>query len=99
MEKSVSSVIRIFSFSVYRECRGNGCSLSADSEIPLGEPRVLLMRSCALSKVLRGFSFDGSKAKNQSSQAYAHVFSANFAADCVKNPCRATARLRIFAVS
>ena len=24
--------------------------------------------------------------KNPSSQAYAHVFSANFAADCVKNP-------------
>ena len=37
--------------------------------------------------------------KNRSSQAYAHVFSANFAADCVKNPCRATARLRIFALS
>ena len=37
--------------------------------------------------------------KNLSSQAYAHVFSANFAADCVKNPCRATARLRIFALS
>lgn len=41
-------------FSAKRECRGNGCSLSADSEIPLGEPRVLLMRSCTLSKVLRG---------------------------------------------
>jgi hypothetical protein len=27
--------------------------------------------------------------KNLSSQAYAHVFSANFALDCVKNPCRA----------
>ena len=37
--------------------------------------------------------------KNLSSQAYAHVFSANFAADCVKNPCRATARLPIFALS
>ena len=37
--------------------------------------------------------------KNPSSQAYAHVFSANFAADCVKNPCRAKARLRIFAYS
>ena len=37
--------------------------------------------------------------ENPSSQAYAHVFSANFAADCVKNPCRATARLRIFALS
>ena len=37
--------------------------------------------------------------ENLSSQAYAHVFSANFAADCVKNPCRATARLRIFALS
>ena len=35
--------------------------------------------------------------QNLSSQAYAHVFSANFAADCVKNSCRATARLRIFA--
>ena len=35
------------------------------------------------------------RAKNPSSQAYAHVFSANFAADCVKNPCRAKARLRI----
>ncbi len=39
------------------------------------------------------------RAKNPSSQAYAHVFSANFAADCVKNPCRAKARLRIFAYS
>ncbi|MDD6991171.1 MAG: DJ-1/PfpI family protein [Oscillospiraceae bacterium] len=37
--------------------------------------------------------------KNLSSQAYAHVFSGNFAADCVKNPWRATARLRIFALS
>ena len=37
--------------------------------------------------------------ENLSSQAYAHVFSANFAADCVKNSCRATARLRIFALS
>ena len=37
--------------------------------------------------------------KNPSSQAYAHVFSANFAADCVKDPCRAKARLRIFAYS
>ena len=37
--------------------------------------------------------------QNLSSQAYAHVFSANFAADCFKNPCRATARLRIFALS
>ena len=37
--------------------------------------------------------------KNPSSQAYAPVFSANFAADCVKNPCRAKARLRIFAYS
>ena len=27
--------------------------------------------------------------ENLSSQAYAHVFSANFALDCVKNPCRA----------
>ena len=27
--------------------------------------------------------------KNLSSQAYAHIFSANFALDCVKNPCRA----------
>ena len=27
--------------------------------------------------------------KDLSSQAYAHVFSANFALDCVKNPCRA----------
>ena len=27
--------------------------------------------------------------KNLSSQAYAHVFLANFALDCVKNPCRA----------
>ena len=25
--------------------------------------------------------------KDLSSQAYAHVFSANFALDCVKNPC------------
>ena len=40
-----------------------------------------------------------SNSKNPSSQAYAYVFSANFAADCVKNPCRATARLRIFALS
>ena len=39
------------------------------------------------------------RTKNLSSQAYAHVFSANFAADCVKNPCRAKARLRIFAYS
>ena len=37
--------------------------------------------------------------KNLSSQAYAHVFSGNFDADCVKNPWRATARLRIFALS
>ena len=37
--------------------------------------------------------------KNPSSQAYACGFSANFAADCVKNPCRAKARLRIFAYS
>ena len=27
--------------------------------------------------------------KNLSSQEYAHVFSTNFALDCVKNPCRA----------
>ena len=37
--------------------------------------------------------------KNLSSQAYTSVFSANFAAYCVKNTCRATARLRIFALS
>ena len=37
--------------------------------------------------------------KNPSSQAYTRVFSANFAAYCVKNTCRATARLRIFALS
>ena len=30
---------------------------------------------------------------------FTSVFSANFAADCVKNPCRAKARLRIFAYS
>ncbi|MFR4198225.1 MAG: dockerin type I repeat-containing protein [Ruminococcus sp.] len=33
--------------------------------------------------------------KNLSSQAYTRVFSANFVAYCVKNACRATARLRI----
>ena len=43
-----------------------------------------------------GFDF---AVKNLSSQAYAHVFSANFAADCVKNACRAPARLRIFSLS
>ena len=37
--------------------------------------------------------------KNLSSQAYTRVFSANFVAYCVKNTCRATARLRIFALS
>ena len=37
--------------------------------------------------------------ENLSSQAYTRVFSANFAAHCVKNTCRATARLRIFALS
>jgi len=36
--------------------------------------------------------------ENLSSQAYPRVFSANFAASCVKNTCRATARLRIFAL-
>ena len=29
----------------------------------------------------------GDRVQNPSSQAYAHVFSANFAADGVKNPC------------
>ena len=37
--------------------------------------------------------------ENQSSQADTRVFSTNFAAYCVKNTCRATARLRIFALS
>ena len=37
--------------------------------------------------------------ENQSSQADTRVFSANFAAYCVKNTCRAAARLRIFALS
>ena len=37
--------------------------------------------------------------ENLSSQAYTRVFSANFVAYCVKNTCRATARLRIFALS
>ncbi|MFR6587318.1 MAG: hypothetical protein ACLUSL_05765 [Ruminococcus sp.] len=37
--------------------------------------------------------------ENLSSQAYPRVFSANFAASCVKNTCRATARLRIFTLS
>ena len=37
--------------------------------------------------------------KNLSLQAYIRAFSANFAAYCVKNTCRATARLRIFALS
>ena len=36
---------------------------------------------------------------NPSSQAYTRAFSANFAAYCVKNTCRTTARLRIFALS
>ena len=37
--------------------------------------------------------------ENLSSQAYAHVFSANFALDCVKILAGRQARLRIFALS